>query len=258
MADFVFALVNNNGYNSLYQAKTSWVNNIPASYVTTVSTGDAYRGENALFQFTLASLSGKQTHVVLKFNDLFAALTTAPAGSVLLTSRTVRFDITNQTTSTFSLTLQTPVIFSDYTFSTETYISDANISYLIGQSTSNIWRHTCYNTVCKRCNPTNTSICIDCYNTTISDYYIYDTLLQSCRRDCLTGYFMSGTTCSPCATSCVECANVSINCTSCSSTQSLFLDTVYMKCVTTCPDTYYKNTQIQSCLACSSPCLHCT
>ncbi len=111
--------------------------------------------------------------------------------------------------------------------------------------------------MCKRCNPTNKSICIDCYNTTISEFYIFDTSLNTCTRDCLSGYFMSGTTCSPCASSCMECANISTNCTSCNPLQSLFLDTVYMKCVTTCANGYYKNTQIQSCLPCSSPCLYC-
>lgn len=122
---------------------------------------------------------------------------------------------------------------------------------------SNIWRHTCYNTVCRKCDPTNNAICIDCYNTTISDYYIYDTALQTCTRDCLSGFFMSGNVCSPCSGNCLECANISTNCTSCNPSQSLFLDTVYMKCVSTCTDGYYKNTQIQTCLPCSAPCLYC-
>ncbi len=131
-------------------------------------------------------------------------------------------------------------------------------SYLISQSVSNVWRHSCFNTVCKRCNPANTSICIDCYDKTISDFYIFDTSQSTCTRDCTTGFFLTtGNICSPCFTNCLECANVSTNCTSCNAAQSLYLDINYKKCVTTCEDGYYKNTQVQQCLQCSSPCLYC-
>lgn len=58
-----------------------------------VSTVDGYRGESALFMFKLSQLTGKQTYTVVRFNDLFTALTVAPANSVLIGPRAVRFDI---------------------------------------------------------------------------------------------------------------------------------------------------------------------
>lgn len=79
---------------------------------------DAYRGENALFKFNVVSISGKQSYIIVKFSDLFGALTVPPSGASLLTSRSVRYNIQNQTSTDFSLTLQTPVVFGDYTFST--------------------------------------------------------------------------------------------------------------------------------------------
>ena len=204
IGDFIVFLVNSNNYDSLYQAKSSWTNNVASTFVTDVSTGDAYRAENALFKFKLTQLSAKQTYTIIKFNDLFTALTVAPNGAQLLGPRSVRFDIANQTSSDLSMTLQTPVVFGDYTFSTETYIEVSGISYLIGRSVSNVWRHSCFNTVCKRCDSVNNSICIDCYDKSISDVYVFDTALQTCRRDCLTGYYMTaGNICSPCSNNCV-------------------------------------------------------
>jgi len=61
-------------------------------------------------------MSGKQTYIVIKFSDLFGALSVAPTGTTLLGPRSVRIDIQNQTSAFFSMTLQTPVIFGDYTF----------------------------------------------------------------------------------------------------------------------------------------------
>jgi len=51
--------------------------------------------------------------------------------------------------------------------------------------------------------------------------------------------------CSPCSASCLECADVSINCTSCDPAKALFLDSNFKKCVVSCQDGYYKNAQIQ-------------
>jgi hypothetical protein len=59
----------------------------------------------------LTGLSAKQTYSVIKFNDLFGALTTAPTGATLLGPRSVRFDIVNQTSSDLTLTLVTPLVF---------------------------------------------------------------------------------------------------------------------------------------------------
>jgi hypothetical protein len=39
--------------------KASWTNNIASSFSTAVSTGNAYRGESALFKFGITSLSSK-------------------------------------------------------------------------------------------------------------------------------------------------------------------------------------------------------
>ncbi len=104
-------LINSLNFNSLYQIKSSWTNNIASTFTTQVSTGDSYRAENTLFKFKLTSLSGKQSYTIIKFNDLFGALTTAPTGTKLLAPRSVRFDIANQITSDLSLTLVTPIVF---------------------------------------------------------------------------------------------------------------------------------------------------
>lgn len=122
IGDFVISLANSNNFGSLYQIKPSWVNNIASSFLTSVSATDAYRGENALFKFNITTISGKQTYIVLKFSDLFGSLTVAPTGGILIGSRTVRYNIQNQTSADSSMTLQTPVVFGDYTFSAETYV----------------------------------------------------------------------------------------------------------------------------------------
>ncbi len=116
IGDFIVQLINENNFGSLYQTKSSWINNIASTFTTNVSSADAYRGENALFKFNITSMSGKQTYIVIKFSDLFGALSVAPTGTTLLGPRSVRIDIQNQTSAFFSMTLQTPVIFGDYTF----------------------------------------------------------------------------------------------------------------------------------------------
>lgn len=95
----MLSLVNSNVYSSLYQTVNSWVNNVPSMFGTVVSSGDAYRGENAMFRFSLSGMSGRQTYVVINFNDLFGPLSTPPAGAILLGPRSLRFNIINQTTS---------------------------------------------------------------------------------------------------------------------------------------------------------------
>lgn len=44
IGNFELLLVGSNGFSSLYQSVSSWVNNIPSSFGTSISSGDAYRG----------------------------------------------------------------------------------------------------------------------------------------------------------------------------------------------------------------------
>lgn len=118
IGDFIFHLSNTNDFESLNQIKSAWTNNLASSFTTNVNVVNAYRGENALFKFNIASLSAKQTYIIIKFNDLYGSLSTAPSGGSLIGPRTVRYNILNQSSADFSITLQTPVVFGDYSFST--------------------------------------------------------------------------------------------------------------------------------------------
>ena len=139
------------------------------------------------------------------FNDLFGALTSPPSGGALLGARNVRFDISNQTSTDLYMSLVTPTSFGDYTFSMTTFIEIGGVSYLMGQSVSNVWRHSCYMTLCRECDASNITKCINCYSKSISDFYIFDTALTTCRRDCNSGFYLTnnGTSCSPCSNNCL-------------------------------------------------------
>jgi len=147
----------------------------------------------------------------------------------------VQFAIANLASTTLYMNLINPTAFGSYTFSLATYLVSANgTSYLIARSTSNIWQQSCFGTVCRECNSINNAICIDCYNSTISNYYIFDSAGQTCSRDCTTGFYLVSLVCSPCSANCLECSNTSTNCTSCSSSANLYLDTNYLICVSSC------------------------
>lgn len=72
------------GFQSLKSSIGAWTNNIASNFVTTVSTGNAYLGESALFTFLLTGLTASQTYVTIQINDLFGDLTTASSGATLL------------------------------------------------------------------------------------------------------------------------------------------------------------------------------
>ncbi len=150
-------------------------------------------------------LTGKQTYVTIRFNDLFGELVGNPTGGLLVNGRLVRFDIQNLIAKEVYLQLVTPPVFGDYTFTLETYQTAYNgTDYLVGQSTTNVWRHSCFGTVCKECDILNNSKCISCYDQSVSDYYILDTTLQTCTRACTAGFYLTTlNACSPCNSNCM-------------------------------------------------------
>ena len=55
-------------------------------FTTTVTSNEGYKLENALFSFNLIDLTGKQTYVNIKINQLFGELTTAPTNATLIST----------------------------------------------------------------------------------------------------------------------------------------------------------------------------
>lgn len=198
---FSIVLITSDNYNSLASVLPAWNNIQLSSFSTVVSSNIGYRGENALFSFTLTGLSGKQTYVNIRININFGALnaTTTPIGATLVNGYEVRYNILGEGTSQKSFTLQTPIYIGDYTFTLKTYTSD---DYPIGESTSNVWRHSCYGTECRSCNGT---LCGDCYNSTLTNFFIFNTADSTCIRACQVGFYLqpSTTNCIPCNQNCL-------------------------------------------------------
>lgn len=106
----------------------------------------------------------------------------------------------------------------------------------MGESTSNVWRHSCYGTECRACTGTT---CTNCYNSSLSNFYIFNTADSSCIRACSVGFYLdsSNNNCIPCSTNCLECVNSSATCTKCpiytNTTPSTvyYLNTIFNTCV---------------------------
>ena len=127
-------------------------------------------------------------------------------------------------------------------------------NYQVGTSTSNSWTYACSATECRSCHTNNS--CIDCYSSSISSYSIFNTNSSTCTSACTTGFFLVGSTCTPCDTNCSTCIASSKNCTAC--VANYYLDLVYAICVPSCLSGYFANAGNQQCNGCTPPCATCT
>ena len=80
---------------------------------------------------------------------------------------------------------------------------------------------------------------------------------SSCHSQCKTGEFWSGTECTKCAVSCLECSGPSDGeCISCKTSQ--FLETLSNRCLSQCPSGFYGDTETTQCKPCSLGCQQCS
>lgn len=74
---------------------------------------------------------------------------------------------------------------------------------------------------CKSCLATNSTHCLSCYSTIPAVVAtLLDSVSNTCVSACLASQYLGqggDNTCYACSPSCLTCANVSYNCTSCSS-----------------------------------------
>lgn len=81
---------------------------------------------------------------------------------------------------------------------------------------------------------------------------------MTCLSSCPVHYYAvaatGGLTCAQCDTGCSECTGTSTNCTQCPANKYLFGS----GCLSTCPDTYFGDNQVNTCFSCLAPCLYCT
>ena len=169
---------------------------------------------------------------------------------------THNLDYTCNTSTTCSLNipLTNPTSLGDYSFTLNSYTST---NYQVGSSTSNIWTYDCNNTDCRTCLANNS--CTSCYSSTISSFSIFNTASSTCTSACNTGFFLVGTTCTPCDTNCTQCITSSKNCTACSASPTLYyLELTFDICVTSCLAGEFANAGNQQCNTCTSPCATCT
>lgn len=89
------SLQNDTFYPSLAMSCPSWTNSILSTFTCVVSTTSSYLSSLVLFKFKLSSLTGKETYVTIRFNDLFGELTANPTGGQLIDGRLVMFNIEN-------------------------------------------------------------------------------------------------------------------------------------------------------------------
>lgn len=98
--------------------------------------------------------------------------------------------------------------------------------------------------------PTECLSCLVQPYTSNNTYFVDE---KTCLKDCPSTYFKSNGQCAVCdQASCYECSGTANNCTSCSGSKFLYLNS----CLAPCPDTYYGDNNL--CLSCKSPCLTCS
>lgn len=114
----------------------------------------------------------------------------------MIDSFNVKFNCAGSSCSV-NLGLTNPTAAGGFSFSLNTFSSD---NYQVGVSTSNSWNYDCASTVCRSC-LTNSS-CATCYNSTITQFYIFNSANSSCIRACSVGNFLVNTTCTPCSSNC--------------------------------------------------------
>ena len=197
----------------------------------------------------MASLPSSQAYVVITINSAFSALTAAPAGGSLIDGYNVKFNC-NSSSCSATLSLVNPTSTGNYSYSLTTYSSQ---NFTVGTSVSNSWSFDCANTDCRSCLANGS--CLTCYNSSISQFYIFNSANNSCIRACSAGSFLVNTTCTACSTNCSECTATSIKCTACPS--GYFLQTTFAVCIKTCLSGYFANSLNQQCDKCISPCLTC-
>ena len=129
-------------------------------------------------------------------NSAFPAVTSPPTGATLVDSHNLDYSCTSASCS-LNIPLTNPTALGDYTFSLNTFTVD---NYQVGTSTSDIWTYNCKGTDCRSCLANNS--CITCYGSSISAFSIFNTASSTCTSACPVGFFLVGTTCTPCDTNC--------------------------------------------------------
>jgi len=194
---FIAWLNTTSGFQSLYSTASGWKNSELTTFSTTVNGNNNYKAESNNFVFQISGLSQTQQSIVISIDTSFGALNSTPNGASLINSYKVKFPCTGGS-CTLSLNLLNPINFANYTFQLDTYDDE---DYAVGRGISNIWNLDCVDTNCRSCN--SNKKCLDCYNQSITPYYIYDTLNLDCIRTCPAGYFLlNNITCSRCDSNC--------------------------------------------------------
>lgn len=79
ISDFTIALKSSDNYQSLTSSVGAWTNNAQSTFTTTVTSTDGYRGENAVFTFSVTGMTAQQKYLAVTLGQF--TLVSVPAGS---------------------------------------------------------------------------------------------------------------------------------------------------------------------------------